>query len=128
MSKTAKLTKTQQEAMDKAMRLYNDAQMSFEDWFMHSEYANTYGEQYDSFEDAVEKNYRWFAKRDRKNDQEGYIRERVEWIRGKYEEFRKGIVYMYVSSNTLRALEKKGYIKIIVDGGRLSDKAQLLCI
>ena len=126
--KAAKLTQTQQKAIDEAMTMYEEAQASFEDWFMHSRWTGGYHEHYESFEEAVEDNYRWLARRDSRNDQEGYIAKQLAFCRRHYEEHRAGIVTMRMSSNTLRAIAKKGYIEIIEDNYRQSDKFRLLCI
>ncbi len=127
-AKNNKLTKTQQEVMDKATRMYEEAQADFETWFMTSDWTNTYGPEYATFEEAVNNMYMWLAKRDRPNDVEGYIKDKLDSCREDYEMFRSGVVLIHASSNTLRALEKKGCIEIIVDGGRSTDTVRLLTI
>ena len=133
MSKTAKITQAQAKGLANAVQQYAQAhEWDFEYWFMHSAYMNTYEHNYESFEDAVEDKYRFFAKRDHKRDQEGYIANRVEDAKKDYEEHRQGIVITHTSSNTIRALEKKGIIEIISDGGLVAgwmyDKIRLLYI
>lgn len=116
MSKTAKISDAQAKVLADAIREYAQAhEYDFEYWFMHSEYMG--GGSYASFEDAVEGHYRFFAKRDHKRDQEGYIKQSVEKAKATYEKQRSGIVTVHTSSNTIRALERKGLIEIIRDGG-----------
>ncbi len=125
---TTKLTKAQQKAMDDAMKMYEEAQVDFETWYMTSHWTNTYEDEYETFEEAVNDNLLWIAKRDQPNDVEGYIREHLEWTRGYYEKFRSGIVEIYTSSHTLRALERRGLIEIIEEGGRSTDTIRLLTV
>jgi len=128
MTKAIAITKAQAEVLADAVRYYAQAQTDFETWFMTSHFTNTFGEKYDSFEDAIEKKYGFFAKRDQPNDIEGYYKEQIDWCRGYYEKFRSGIVYTHTSSNTIRALERKGLIEIIHDGKRGTDWIRLLYI
>lgn len=123
---TTKLTKAQTEVMEEAISQYEMAQNDFEYWFMHSSWMNSYEHNYESFEEAVEDHYRFFAKRDHRNDQEAYIKSKVENARETYEMFRSGIIHLKTSSNTIRALEKKGLIEIIKDGGWMFDTVKLL--
>lgn len=133
-TKTTKVTPAQAEVLAKAVRMVVQAQtMDFETWFMRSNYMSgegnvRYGVFLATFEEAVEDHFRFFAKRDHRHNQEAYINEQVEDARREYEEHRKGIVYAHTSSNTLRALEKKGLIEIIKDGRRNLDTIRLLYI
>lgn len=123
-----KLTKAQAKVLAEAISRYEMAQNDFEYWFMHSDWTNSYEHNYESFEAAVEDKYRFFAKRDHRNDQEAYIKSRVEKAREVYEMFRSGIIKVKTSSNTIRALEKKGLVEIIKDGGWMFDEIRLLNI
>lgn len=128
-TKTTKVTPAQAEAFAEAVRDIAQARaVDFETWFMYGHYTNTYGEKYESFEDAVEKHYRFFARRDHKSNQEAYIKECVNRAREQYEKFRSGIGHCSASSHTIRALEKKGLIEIINDGRRSYDTIRLLYI
>lgn len=95
---------------------------------MTSSYCNVGYRKYDSFEEAVEDHYGWFARRDQPNDIEGYYKKRLDSCRKSYEKFNSGIVYAHISSNTLRALEKKGLIEIVKDGMRNDDWVRLLYV
>lgn len=128
MSKQTKITEAQAKVLADAIRHYAQAQFDFEYWFMHSDWMNGYEHNYESFEAAVEDHYRFFAKRDHRDDQEGYIRSELAKARRRYEEFRSGVITVHTSSNVIRALEKKGLIEIIKDGGWMLDKIRLLYI
>lgn len=128
MTKQTKITDAQAEALADAIRKYAQAQYDFEFWFMHSTYMNVCERNYESFEAAVEDHYRFFAERDHRNDQDEYIKSQIERCRRTYEEQRSGVVTITTSSHTIRALEKKGLIEIIKDGGRMYDKIRLLYV
>jgi len=128
MTKTCKITEAQAKVLADAIRDYAQAQTDFENWFMTSYFTNGFDEKYDSFEDAVEKNYGFLARRDRPNDIEGYYKEHLDFCRKYYDKYRVGIVDTHTSSNTLRALEKKGLIEILHDGKRDRDWIRLLYV
>lgn len=44
----------------------------------------------------------------------------------RFEEMKENIVYVWASSSTLKVLERKGLIKIIVDGKLNTDKVKIL--
>jgi hypothetical protein len=99
MSKTAKLTKTQQKVIDEAKASIEDARTkSFEDWV------------YSTTREVVEElPERW-----------------VSAFRRDYDGLREGVAIVKASSNTLRALEAKGIIEIVSDGGRNIDYIKLV--
>jgi hypothetical protein len=125
---TTKLTKAQQKVMDELMRYYTEAQEDFETWYVNSHFTNTYEKPYSSFEEAVNDHYLWIAKRDQPNDVDGYIADMLAFCRKWYEAYRSGTFQTHQNSSTLRALEKKGYIEIIVDGMNHDDTIRLLNI
>ena len=126
------LTPEQEKALESPIRLRDEARAaaSFEAWFMCNSWYDT---KYDfergrfaSFEDAVNDEFLFFAKRDGAGDVDGYIANRIAEAKEYYEEFRSGIVYGCMSSNTLRALERKGVIEILEDGGKYFDKFRII--
>lgn len=123
-----KLTKAQAEAIASMTHKYAQAQTDFETWFMTSNFCNGGFKRYDSFQQAVEDHYGFFARRDQPNDIEGYYKEHLNFCRGYYEKFRNGVIDAHISSNTLRALEKKGLVEILIDGKRHTDWVRLLYI
>ena len=99
MSKTAKLTKTQQRVIDEAKASIEEARTkSFEDWVTST-----------AHELVEELPERW-----------------VSVLRRDYDGLREGIAIVKASSNTLRALETKGFIEIVSDGGRNIDHIKLV--
>ena len=110
MSKQTKITEAQAKVLADATRKYAQAQFDFEYWFMHSDWMNGYERNYESFEAAVEDHFRFFATRDHKGHEDEYIQSELARVKSRYEEFRSGVVTLQTSSNTIRALEKKGLI------------------
>lgn len=124
----AKLTDTQKRALEWPIRQYDDAQVDFETWVITSDWCNVTRQKYESVDDYVEGEIMFFAKRDRPNDVEGYIADRIARLRETWENHRVGVVSARMSSNTLRALERKGYVEIIEDGRSMWDEIRLLCV
>ena len=126
---TTKLTNAQAELIAYATREYAQAQTDFETWCRTCHYCNGNRPKLTStFEEWVDDKYTWIAKRDQPRDVDGYIAEQVERLRRNYEMKRSGIIGVHTSSSTLRALEKKGLVEIIVDGRRDFDTIRLLYI
>jgi len=128
MTKATTITKTQAQVLADAIRNYAQAQASFETWFRTCYWVNGSQPFFGTFEDAVEKHYGFFARRDQPNDIDGYYKKEIDWVRGYYEMFRSGVVEVHASSNTIKALEKKGLIEIIYDGKRGTDRIRLLYV
>ena len=116
---STKLTKTQQSVIDKAMSYYNEANaMDFETWCWKSKACG--GSDNGSYE-SVLANWKRMGRLLEKP-----LSHYIDFYRSAYEQARAGIVVVNTSSNTLRALERKGYIEIIKDGGRNLDTIRLL--
>lgn len=126
---TSKLTNAQQKVFDKLIRDYDEANnMDFETWAWKSNWCGG-GFSHHSFDEVIDA-LRWFGKRDCPKNVDGYVEEKLARLRKKYENFRAGILHTVTSSNTLRAMEKKGYIEIIEDTANSCydfDTVKLLC-
>lgn len=122
------LTPAQEKALERPIRLRDEARAaaSFEAWFMCNDWYGTERGEYATFEDAVNDKFLFFAERDGAGDVDGYIANEIAKAKERYEEFRSGIVYAHMSSNTLRALERKGIIEVMRDGRNMFDKFRLI--
>jgi hypothetical protein len=108
----AKLTKTQQEVLDRAIDHINEARaIDFEAWVIRSGIHKTFDEY-----------FKWMVAWNGREMAEKFVTMDREF----YNDTRNGIVTLQANTNTLKALEKKGYIKIIEIGGEWLDKVEVL--
>ncbi len=128
MIKRAKLTKTQQQVMNVVYARHLDAMvMSYEDWCWKSEWHGRMAncESYEDYVDYLREVSKRMAKILKVNANE-YFEGRVSDNRTNYEDFRNGIVKIKASSNTIKALERKGYIEIVELKGDGFDKVKVV--
>lgn len=107
-----KLTKTQHQVFDKLCKEHLDAHnKTFEEWVCRDDdFAD-----YNDFLEYANK----FGKKEAERT--------IEFYKTLYDEARNQNIYLaHTSSNTLRAMERKGLIEIIRDGGKYMDKVRLL--
>lgn len=125
----SKLTKAQQNVMQTA---YNDVELArthtLLEWALNERYQGVSSEA-DLDEYRIVKNYEDFHYKSAEEAKESMLKTAQEYA-DEYGEYyrlaRDGIVLTNVSSHTLNALEKRGYIEVIYDGGLYVDRIKII--
>ena len=121
----SKLSKEQSRVMEDAYRQIEWARrLDLHDWAMREKFnvinpeESIIVQRYDNYGYPSEQ----YAINRLRQDAKEY----AERFKDYYEERKQGIALMRASSSTLRALEKKGFIEIIEDGGRWIDRVKII--
>ena len=124
----SKLTPSQRKVME---RVYDNVEFARThsplEWGLRQRYDRVTLDGMDDY--ILVKRYADYNFKSAEDAKERMLREAQEYAdeyRKYYENLKKGIALTYTSSNTLRALESRGYIRIIEDGKSYTDTVEII--